>query len=58
MKELKSLWDLGSLKIVDRSCGANILQSTRVFKRKRCPDGGLQKYKARFLCVETSTHRL
>jgi hypothetical protein len=49
-KELKSLRDLGSFKIVNRPRGANILQSTWAFKKKRFPDGSLKKYKARF-CV-------
>ena len=49
-KELKTLADLGSFKMVQRPKGENILQSTWAFKRKRYPDGSLQKYKARF-CV-------
>ena len=50
INELKSLGDLGSFKLVHRPRGANILQSTWAFKRKRYPDGRLMKYKAR-LCV-------
>ena len=49
-KELKYLGGLGSFEMVNRSRGANILQSTLMFKRKRYPDGTLPKYKARF-CV-------
>ena len=43
VKELKSLGDLGSFKLVHRLKGANILQSTWAFKRKRYPDGRLRK---------------
>ena len=50
MKELKSLRDLESFKMVDKPRGGNVLQSTWTFKRKRYPDGELKKYKARF-CV-------
>ena len=50
IKELKSLRDLGSFKMVSRPRGANILASTWAFKKKRFPDGALKKYKARF-CV-------
>ena len=50
VQELKSLAGLGSFEMVPRPRGANILQSTWVFKRKRYPDGLLKKYKAR-LCV-------
>ena len=50
VEELKPLRDLGSFKMVDRPRGGKILQSTWVFKRKRCQDGELKKYKAR-LCV-------
>ena len=49
-KELKSLANLGSFEMVARPRGANILQSTWAFKRKRYPYGTLRKYKARF-CV-------
>ena len=49
-KELKSLRDLGSFKIVVRPQGANILQYTWVFRKKQSPDEFLKKYKAR-LCV-------
>ena len=37
-------------KIVAKSRGANILESTWVFKKKRYPDDGLQIFKAHF-CV-------
>ena len=50
VKELKSLRDLGSFKMVSRPSGANILESTWAFKKKRYPDGALKKFKARF-CV-------
>ena len=50
IKELKSLRDLGSFKMVPRMRGSNVLQSTWAFKKKRYPDGELKKYKARF-CV-------
>ena len=50
IKELKSLRDLGSFKLVPRPRGSNVLQSTWAFKKKRYPDGDLKKYKARF-CV-------
>ena len=46
VKELTSLSDLGSLKMVQRPRGENLLQSTWVFKRIHYPDGGLRKYKA------------
>ena len=36
--------------MVPRPRGANILQSTWAFKKKKYPDGGLKIYKARF-CV-------
>ena len=36
--------------MVSRPRGANILASTRAFKKKRCSDGVLKKFKAR-LCV-------
>ena len=47
-KELKGMADLGSFKMVSQPRGANILQSTWTFKRKRFPNGSLKKYKARF----------
>jgi hypothetical protein len=50
VKELKSLRDLGSFKMVSRPRGANVLQSTWAFRKKRYPDGHLKKFKARF-CV-------
>ena len=50
VQELKSLAGLGSFEMVPRPRGANVLQSTCAFKRKRYPDGLLKKYKARF-CV-------
>ena len=50
IKEIKSLRDIGSFKMVSRPHGANILQSTWSFKKKRYPDGALKKYEARF-CV-------
>ena len=50
VKELKSLGNLGSFKMIKRPSGANILDSTWAFRRKRYPDGSLKKYKARF-CV-------
>ena len=37
--------------MIPRPRGANVLQSTWAFKRKRYPDGRLRKYKARF-CVQ------
>ena len=46
--ELKSLRDLGLFKMVSRPRGPNILQSTWSFRKKRYPDGQLEKYKARF----------
>ena len=49
-KELKSMADLRSFDMIPRPRGANILQSTWSFKRKRLPDESLKKYKARF-CV-------
>ena len=55
VKELKSLGDLGLFKMVKRPSGGNILQSTWVFKKKRYPDGGLKKHKARF-CVRGDQH--
>ena len=50
VKELKSLRELDSFKMVPRPRGVNILQSTWNFKKKRYPDGSLKKYKTR-LCV-------
>ena len=50
VQELKSLAGLGSFGMVSRPRGANVLQSTWAFKRRRYPDGLLKKYKARF-CV-------
>ena len=50
VKELKSLRDLGSFKMVSRPSGANILASTWAFRKKRYPDGALKKFKASF-CV-------
>ena len=55
VKELKSLGELGLFKMVKRPSGGNILQSTWVFKKKRYPDGGLKKHKARF-CVRGDQH--
>ena len=51
VKELKSLRDLGSFKMVSRPRGANILASTWAFRKKRFPDGALKNFKARF-CVK------
>ena len=48
--ELHALRKLESFKIVDRLSGGNIIESTWAFKKKRYPDGGLKKLKARF-CV-------
>ena len=48
--ELKSLGDLGLLKIIHRPSEAHLLQSTWNFKRKRYLDGQLRYYKVRF-CV-------
>ena len=48
--ELHALRKLESFKMVDRPSGANILESTWAFKKKRYPDGGLKKLKVRF-CV-------
>ena len=50
IKELQSLRDLGSFNMVKWPSGSNVLQSTCSYKKKRYPDGGLKKYKARF-CV-------
>ena len=50
VKELKSLRDLESFKMVARLRGENILSSTWAFRKKRYPDGLLKKFKARF-CV-------
>ena len=50
VKELKSLRDLGSFKMVPIPKGANVLASTWAFKKKRYPDGLLTKFKAKF-CV-------
>ena len=50
VKELKSLRDLGSFKMVSRPSDATILASTWAFRKKRYPDGALKKFKARF-CV-------
>ena len=49
-KELKGMADLWSFEMVSRPRGANILQSSCAFKRKRFLNGTLKKYKARF-CV-------
>ena len=51
IKELKSLRDLGSFKMVKRPSGANVFQSTWAYKKKRYHDGSLKKYKNRF-CVQ------
>ena len=48
IKELKTFRYLGSLKMVSRPSGANVLQSTWAFKKKIYPDGLLKKYKAQF----------
>ena len=50
VKELKSLRDLRSFKMVPRPKGANVLASTWTFEKKQHPDGLLKKFKAR-LCV-------
>ena len=50
IKELKSLRDLGSFKMMPRPRGSNKLQSTWAFRKKRYPDGQIKSYKARF-CV-------
>ena len=50
VKELKSLGNLGSFKMIKRPSEGNILDSTWAFRKKRYPDGSLKKYKARF-CV-------
>ena len=55
VNELESLGDLGSFKMIPRPSGANVLQSTWTFKRKRYPDGQLRKYKTRF-CVRRYQH--
>ena len=55
VKELKSLGELGSLKMVKRPRGGDILQSTWAFKKKWYPDGGLKKHKAHF-CVCGDQH--
>ena len=46
VKESKTLSDLGSFNMVSRPSGANVLQSTWVFKKNRYLDGLLKKYKA------------
>ena len=48
VKELHGLRNLKSFKMVDRPRGANILEFTWAFKKKRYPDGELKKLKARF----------
>ena len=48
VKELNSLRNIGSFKMIKRSDGTNILDSTWAFRRKRYPDGSLKKHKARF----------
>ena len=48
IKELISLGELGTFKIIKRIKGGNILQSTWALKKKRYPDGSLKKHKARF----------
>ena len=50
VKALKSLRNLGSIQMVSRPRGVNILASTWAFRKKRYPDGALKKFKARF-CV-------
>ena len=50
VKEIKSLRDLGSFKMVPRPRGEKILASTWAFRKKIYPDGLLKKFKARF-CV-------
>ena len=50
VKELKILRDLGPFKMMSRPRGANILDSTWDFRKKRYPDRLLKKLKAR-LCV-------
>ena len=57
VKELESLRDLGSFKMVPRPKGANVLSSTWAFKKKRYPDGLLKKIKAR-LCVVVISKRM
>ena len=49
-KELNTLKDKNSWKIVDRKPWMNVLPSTWAFKCKRYPDGSVRKLKARF-CV-------
>ena len=46
--ELHAIRKLEYFKIVDRSSGDNILESTWAFKKKRYPDGGLKDLKAIF----------
>ena len=48
--EMQALSKLNSFIMMDRPRGANILDSTWAFKKKRYPDGLLNKFKARF-CV-------
>ena len=50
IKEMKTLGELNSFKLVPKPRGVNVLQSTWAFKNKRYPDGALKKYKTRF-CV-------
>ena len=52
VKELKSLRDLGSFKMVSRPRGANILASTWAFRKKRYPDGLLKILKLDSVCEE------
>ena len=47
IKELKSLAELGSFKMLACPIGANILQSTWAFKKQKYPNVTLNKYKAR-----------
>lgn len=46
VKELMSLCNLGYFKMIKQPCGANILDSIWIFRRKRYPDSLLKKYKA------------
>ena len=54
VKELKSLRDLGSFKMVSRPRGGNILMSTWAFKKKRYPDGALKSSRRYSTCEVTN----
>ena len=49
-KYLKAFKELGSFRMAQRPMGSNVLQSTYAFKKKRYPDGRLNKFTSG-LCV-------